>query len=281
MQGNCSSSYVGLGSVYSYNNYSCTTAFVNFTWAAPDYFNCTVYTCAISGINFVEPVLYTVYSVDSSGATYPYLNRNITTKLRSVDVNSPATQTVEPVQFVVFGDWSYYNGSAYPIPPISNCLEQLKSYELEDIQGIIFTGDQAYNLDSNNGTNYVEFLVMLEPFASVWPFIPAPGNHESIFNNSIYIYNLSYYAPNSDTTELYYTFMMGPVTFVSFDPESIVYNDPDSAATMQYLLTAFNQTFKSETTKYVIPFSHYPFVCSNTYVNPSCSQLNQSLFPIL
>jgi hypothetical protein len=128
-------------------------------------------------------------------------------------------QTNLPVQFLTFGDWSYYNASQYPqFPPITNCLNLMKSYNLEDIQGMIFLGDQAYNLNSQNGTYYMQLLTMLEPYASVWPFIPTPGNHESVENSNIYVYNLTYYAPNCNSAQLYYTFQMGPVTFVSFDP---------------------------------------------------------------
>jgi hypothetical protein len=45
-----------------------------------------VYTCPVSGIDFNRAVLYSVYSVDATGFSYPYLGRNITTVLRDVNV---------------------------------------------------------------------------------------------------------------------------------------------------------------------------------------------------
>lgn len=93
------------------------------------------------------------------------------------------------------GDWNYYGLQNTQYPPISNCLELLKSFNVAAYQGIIYTGDMAYNLDSNNGTNYVQFITMLEPFASVWPFMATAGNHEVGYSSALYVFNLTFPYP--------------------------------------------------------------------------------------
>ena len=40
-------------------------------------------------------------------------------------------------------------------------------------------GDIAYNLDTNNGNNYMDFLKMAEEFISQIPIVIVPGNHEN------------------------------------------------------------------------------------------------------
>lgn len=45
------------------------------------------------------------------------------------------------------------------------------------IDGIIVNGDIAYDLDSNNGTNYEEFLNILSRSARYVPVLMIAGNH--------------------------------------------------------------------------------------------------------
>jgi hypothetical protein len=42
---------------------------------------------------------------------------------------------------------------------------------------MIINGDLAYDLDSNNGTNYEEFLAILSRICRFIPFIINTGNH--------------------------------------------------------------------------------------------------------
>ena len=63
---------------------------------------------------------------------------------------------------MVFGDWNYQAvNTTLTYAPISNCLGVMSSLDRGKVNGILFTGDMAYNLSSNNGTNYVELLLML------------------------------------------------------------------------------------------------------------------------
>ena len=88
-------------------------------------------------------------------------------------------------------------------------------------------GDMAYDLASNNGTNYVDMLLMMEPFSSVWPLMATIGNHDQIAPNDTLIFEASFPYPYS--ASFYYNFTLGQVTFVSFNPDDVCYNDTDSA----------------------------------------------------
>lgn len=49
-----------------------------------------------------------------------------------------------------------------------------------NIDALIILGDVAYDLDSNNGSNYEGFIRMLSQVSSRWPIIFVPGNHERL-----------------------------------------------------------------------------------------------------
>lgn len=135
----------------------------------------------------------------------------------------------------------------------------------------------AYDLDSNNGTNYVEFITMLEPFASVWPFMATAGNHEMAYSSAIYIFNLTFPYPYLDQNQFYYVFSLGPVTFIQFNPYPIIYNTSQAQQSMQFLLSAMNNSFTVSTTPFTIAYSHYPMVCSDPLVNPNYTVLNSTM----
>jgi hypothetical protein len=104
----------------------------------------------VKNIDFSLEILYTPIAVDSNKVPHPYMNKNISALI--LDKN-----TIEPIRFLVIGDWSYYNPlDKTMLPSITNCLNRLKNTQPLDYQGIIYVGDQAYDID--NSTNYVEFL---------------------------------------------------------------------------------------------------------------------------
>lgn len=112
--------------------------------------------------------------------------------------------------------------------PISNCLNVMGSIDRTKINGILFTGDMAYDLSSNNGTNYVQFLLMLEPFSSIWPFMATIGNHEQLTENDLAVFNASFNYPYTDNN-FYYNFSIGQATFVSFNPDAVAYGDSNAS----------------------------------------------------
>lgn len=48
----------------------------------------------------------------------------------------------------------------------------------QNVRGIIVNGDFAYDLDSNNGTNYEEFLNLVSRSGRYVPCFLIAGNHE-------------------------------------------------------------------------------------------------------
>ena len=65
------------------------------------------------------------------------------------------------------------------------------------IKALFINGDVAYDLQSNNGRNYEDFLNMISQVTTKWPVILNPGNHEHrdsnlrILNTSFETYGLT------------------------------------------------------------------------------------------
>jgi metallophosphoesterase superfamily enzyme len=59
--------------------------------------------------------------------------------------------------------------------PITNDLKRV--LREEEVHAILINGDISYDLDTNNGTNYEEFLQLLEQVSAKTPIIHVPGNH--------------------------------------------------------------------------------------------------------
>lgn len=59
------------------------------------------------------------------------------------------------------------------------------------IRALFINGDIAYDLQSNNGRNYEDFMNMISQVSIKWAVIVNPGNHEHRDNNS-YILNASF-----------------------------------------------------------------------------------------
>lgn len=50
---------------------------------------------------------------------------------------------------------------------------------VKDFKLMVVLGDICYDLDSDNGNRYIEFLEMAEEFISKIPCVFIPGNHEN------------------------------------------------------------------------------------------------------
>ena len=181
----------------------------------------------------------------------------------------------------MFGDWSYepLNSSSQPAySPITNCLNIVDTFFNGRVDGIIFLGDMAYNLSSNNGTNYVEFLLMIEPYSSAWPFMATPGAIDQQDPNDQLLFNSSFNYPYMDDN-YYYNFTYGEFTFISFNTYPVVTNQSNGQEILSQIIQELNSSLQNSPTSYVIPFSHYPFFCS--YSNASyCQTNNQTLWPL-
>ncbi len=79
------------------------------------------------------------------------------------------------MKLVALADWGIVKNSS-KITPIVDDLKKI--IHEKEIHVIIINGDVAYDLDSNNGTNYEDFLFFLETFSAKTPIVHVPGNHE-------------------------------------------------------------------------------------------------------
>ncbi len=78
---------------------------------------------------------------------------------------------------LVLADWSYLELKSGQYDRLDGAFERLlKSNDQPNI--IYMNGDYAYDLSSNNGINYDNFLIMLSQISPFWPCIFNIGNHE-------------------------------------------------------------------------------------------------------
>jgi len=126
-------------------------------------------------------------------------------------------QTERPWVFAIFADFGYVNDESV------NSL--YADVEANAFDVVILAGDQAYDLDSNNGETGNDFMRMQEGYASFKPLFPAPGNHEARFNYSHYINRYAGLAANAgynsgSGTALYYSIDIGLAHFLFFSTEA-------------------------------------------------------------
>lgn len=63
------------------------------------------------------------------------------------------------MRLIVLADWSEIKINLYKYTPITSLLENVRKQE--NIDGLVILGDIAYDLDSNNGSNYEKFMKIL------------------------------------------------------------------------------------------------------------------------
>ncbi|CAG5135736.1 unnamed protein product [Candidula unifasciata] len=132
---------------------------------------------------------------------------------------------------------------------------------------ILHVGDFAYDMEVDNARVGDEFMRQIEPLASRLPYMTCPGNHENAYNFSNY--RNRFWMPGDENKQMYYSFTMGPIRFISLSTELIFF--------LQYGLVPIVEQYKwlerelSEANKpenrakqpWVITFGHRPMYCSN------------------
>lgn len=125
-------------------------------------------------------------------------------------------------------------------------------------------GDIAYDLSSNAGRNYEEFIAMMSQVSVRWPTIMTTGNHErntptdtDVFEKSFQIFNMT--KTNLTTIDL------GTHNLLVFDPFEIVLNKSKT----NYLFPRFEEEIVrlEAEGKPIIVSSHYPLACSGSSVH--------------
>ena len=127
--------------------------------------------CSLQRINFGETFSYTAFGWDKCGNLLA-----VASKQKNIDVTLlDPTSKDEDVNVAIFADWSPLTTSLNKMTSIDNSLKRIIIEKR--ISVIVINGDIAYDLDSNNGIDYVNFLNYLSEISCRTPIIHISGNH--------------------------------------------------------------------------------------------------------
>ena len=82
----------------------------------------------------------------------------------------------EDFRMIVLSDWAFLKEKRNKYDSLSKSFDYLIQNNIK-IDAININGDIAYDLDSNGGQNYEDFLAMLSQVSCRWPVILNAGNH--------------------------------------------------------------------------------------------------------
>lgn len=74
-------------------------------------------------------------------------------------------------------DWGYLRELQTQYKPLTDSFQYLSLTD-KNIRAIYINGDSAYDLQTNNGRNYEDFLIMISQVTISWALIINAGNHE-------------------------------------------------------------------------------------------------------
>lgn len=171
---------------------------------------------------------------------------------------TPPTGTNWAPQILFYGDLGVHTET---IPSLAR--EALKG----EYTAIIHAGDFAYNLKDNNGQVGDQFMQLIEQAASFLPYMTCPGNHE-IDSDSFAHYRHRFSMPVNEwpmpLEQLWYSFDVGPVHFVSYSSE-VFFTLGGTLVQTQYDwlvndLSKANQNRREQ--PWIIAYGHRPMYCS-------------------
>lgn len=120
-----------------------------------DNFETYVQQCSLTNqISFGETFYYNVFGWSNSSGNDPAQGLITWAELKIVNPK----QYIGALNVLVLADWSVIEKTGFT--PIAALLRDVMIEK--DIHLLMVNGDIAYDLDSNNGTNYIKFLSMAE-----------------------------------------------------------------------------------------------------------------------
>lgn len=144
----------------------------------------------------------------------------------------------------------------------------------------------AYDLESDNCQRGDEWMRNISTFTSAWPFLVAPGNHDSGNNTHFDYMKYSFPSPQlaqyNTESEYYnlYSFDLGLAHYVSFHPYWIVYNkstEDERKTLYNFMEQDLRKAYENrQKVPWIIVFSHYPMYCSDP-TDPQCGYNNEAL----
>ena len=94
-------------------------------------------------------------------------------------------------KMIVLADWGFLNKKKHIYDPLTSSFDYIIERRIR-IDAVNINGDIAYDLDSNEGVDYEQFLRMLSQISCRWPVILNAGNHEHISKTDMYLFNNSF-----------------------------------------------------------------------------------------
>ncbi|XP_041353434.1 acid phosphatase type 7-like [Gigantopelta aegis] len=166
----------------------------------------------------------------------------------------------------LYGDMGNTNAQSLP---------RLKK-EVNMYDAILHIGDFAYDMFMDNGTIGDEFMQKIQTVAAHLPYMTCPGNHESTYNFSNYK-NRFTMPGDEDSSNMFYSFDMGPVHFISISTEYYFFLQYGVIQVVKqfYWLERHLKEVTSPAYRakhpWIILFGHRPMYCSNNDAD-DCSQ---------
>ena len=170
--------------------------------------------------------------------------------------------TDNPVsRFLVYGDLGV--GPQIDVTMLRLALEtDSVSYD-----GIIHNGDFAYDLDSEMGETGDQFMRAIEPIASQLPYMVSEGNHEG--GSTIVHYYHRFNMPGN-SSNLYYSFNVGKIHFISYSTEFLFDNWTDLQAAQNAFIQQDLATYDRKAYPWLVVFGHRPFTVVLTCLQVLC-----------
>mmetsp|Transcript_32628 Transcript_32628/g.56686 ORF Transcript_32628/g.56686 Transcript_32628/m.56686 type:complete len:449 (+) Transcript_32628:1585-2931(+) len=165
----------------------------------------------------------------------------------------------------------------------------VRDAEVGHFDALIHLGDIAYNLNSDFGRVGDQFIRMIQPVASKYPYLTIPGNHEH--DDNMTHYKMRFDMPvNSanDGTGYFYSLDMGPAHFIFFNTEIVL-----SSHHLEANLTQWNWLVEDiekaranrEDRPWIIMGTHHPLYCSVDYMeedlDKDCAEEGSELQAVL
>ncbi|CAD8199639.1 unnamed protein product [Paramecium pentaurelia] len=192
------------------------------------------------------------------------------TIIKQAQVKLPHLQQ-EKTKVLFFGDMDsswVYNRSKQTFDWFENQIKQKIQFD-----SLIFTGDMAYNLESDNCQRGELWLSRISLFTSQYPFMITPGNHDSGYNRKQIFLREHFEMPyqnmynTQDYENYFYSFNIGFVHFIQYDPVKIIYKADQNNLIRDQLLLQFRNDLitavqNREEVPWIVVFTHYPIYCN-------------------
>jgi hypothetical protein len=162
--------------------------------------------------------------------------------------------TVSPLtRLLVYGDLGV--GPEIDVTMLRLILET----ENVEYDAIIHNGDFAYDFRDEMGEVGDRFMRAIEPIASKVPYMVSQGNHEGVSNINHYYHRFSM---PGNSSNLFYSFNLGKIHFISYSTEFIFINWTDLQAAQQAFIVNDLATYDKEMYPWLVVFGHRPLYCS-------------------